>query len=160
LGILLLFFIVISSGTGLLLAWKKDVALLQPPTQKGSSEELSTWKSLDELTTIAQKALSDKYPEEANNSVEELSVRPKKGIVKVIFKNGNWEVQVDGTDGSVKSIAKRHSDWIEQLHDGSIISDAFKLISMNILGVGLLVLGTTGFWLWYAPKIVRKMKKN
>ena len=82
-----------------------------------------------------------------------------KGIAKVLFKEGNWEVQIDGTSGEVKSIAKRYSDWIESLHDGSIISDTFKLISMNVLGIGVLILMCSGIWLWYGPKIVREMRK-
>ena len=88
-----------------------------------------------------------------------MDVRPSKGIAKVLFKEGNWEVQIDGTSGEVKSIAKRYSDWIESLHDGSIISDLFKLISMNLLGIGVLFLMGTGIWLWYGPKVVREMKR-
>ena len=76
-----------------------------------------------------------------------------------LFKGGNWEVQIDGTSGEVKSIAKRYSDWIESLHDGSIISDLFKLISMNLLGIGVLFLMGTGIWLWYGPKVVRELKR-
>ncbi|MFT6321644.1 MAG: putative iron-regulated membrane protein, partial [Granulosicoccus sp.] len=88
--------------------------------------------------------------------------RPSKGIVKVLFEAGNWEVQVDGKSGEVKSVEKRYSDWIESLHDGSIISDGFKLFTMNFLGIGLLFLIGTGVWLWYGPRRVRmkKRKKN
>jgi len=60
----------------------------------------------------------------------------------------------------VLSVARRHSDWIEQLHDGSIISDLFKLISMNFLGIGLLIMILSGLWLWYGPKKFRKMKRR
>lgn len=153
-------FILISSITGILLAWKKNVELLQPSTQKGVSKELVTWKPMHELADIAESALIKQYPEQADNSIDRMDVRPSKGIVKVVFENGSWEVQVDGTDGTVKSIAKRHADWIESLHDGSIISSLFKLISMNILGIGLIMMMMTGIWLWYGPKKIRKMKKN
>ena len=80
-------------------------------------------------------------------------------MVKVLFEKGNWEVQIDGTSGEVKSIAKRYSDWIESLHDGSIISDGFKLVSMNVLGIGVLILMSSGIWLWYGPKVIREMKR-
>ena len=160
LGIILLILILISSVTGILLAWKKNVDLLQPPTQKGESKSLTTFKPIAEISEIALTELIKKYPEQAENSVDKLDVRPSKGIVKVLLEEGNWEVQVDGTTGEVKSIAKRHSDWIESLHDGSIVSDFFKLLSMNVLGFGLIIMLVTGFWLWYAPRLVRKLRKS
>ena len=159
LGLFLLVLVLVSSITGVLLAWKKNVETLQPSTQKGVSKELSTWKTIDEIAQIAENELIKQYPEQADNAISRIDVRPSKGIAKVLFKNGSWEVQVDGTDGTVKSIAKRHADWIESLHDGSIISDVFKLISMNILGFGLIFMLVTGYWLWYAPRKIRQMKK-
>ncbi len=35
---------------------------------------------------------------------------------------------------------------------------AVKLVSMNLLGAGLLLLGGTGVWLWYGPRRVRRHK--
>ncbi|MBO6762019.1 MAG: DNA mismatch repair protein, partial [Roseivirga sp.] len=89
-----------------------------------------------------------------------IEYRPTKGIAKVIFDTGSWEVQVDASSLEVLSVAKRHSDWIETIHDGSIISDAFKLVSMNILGLGLVFLTVTGLWLWYGPKRIRSLKSK
>lgn len=160
LGVLLLIFILISSITGILLAWKKNVDILQPPTQKGVTKTLSSFKPIAELSEIALAELIKKHPEQVENTVDKLDVRPSKGIVKVLFEQGSWEVQIDGTSGEVKSIAKRHADWIESLHDGSIISDLFKLFSMNVLGLGLIIMAGTGFWLWYAPQLIRKLKKS
>ncbi|MEM6317564.1 MAG: PepSY domain-containing protein [Bacteroidota bacterium] len=157
-GLLLSIFLLISAVTGILLALKKDIDIIQPPTQKGISKDLTTWKSLDELAALATTAFHQQYPEQANNSINRMDVRPSKGIVKVLFKEGNWEVQIDGTSGEVKSIAKRYSDWIESLHDGSIVNDVFKLVSMNALGLGLIFLMGTGVWLWYGPRLVRKLK--
>ncbi len=159
-GIILLVIVLISSITGILLAWKKDFDVLQPPTQKGVSKDLSTWKPLHELAETAQLALVEAHPEQSENPIDRMDARPKKGIVKVLFKKGYWEVQLDGTSGEVKSIAKRHADWIEHLHDGSIISDFFKLLSMNTLGFGLILLLGSGFWLWYGPKRIRKLKQQ
>lgn len=159
-GLFLLILVLISSVTGILLAWKKNFDTLQPSTQKGISKDLTTWKPLSELANTAQLALVEKYPNLEGNAIDRIDVRPRKGIAKVLFKEGNWEVQIDGTNGEVKSMAKRHADWIEQLHDGSIINDLFKLVSMNTLGIGLILLMTTGFWLWYGPKRVRQLKKT
>jgi uncharacterized iron-regulated membrane protein len=157
-GITLALLLLISAITGILLALKKEVAIIQPPTAKGSNTELNKWKSFSEIDSLAKLALYSKYPAQKDNRIDRFDARPSKGIVKVLFKNGYWEVQIDPFTGEIKSIAKRHSDWIEALHDGSIVSDLFKLISMNFLGFGLLVLITTGLWLWYGPKKIRKKK--
>lgn len=159
LGVVLALFIIISASTGILLSLKKEIAILQPPTQKGIVTELKEWKSLEELTKTAQDALAAEQPE-IFTTVDRLDVRPSKGIVKVLFENGWWEVQIDGKNGEVLSVAKRHSDWIEALHDGSIVSDVFKLITMNLLGFGLLVMVLSGLWLWYGPKMFRRSKKK
>ena len=140
------------------MALKKDVDIIQPPTQKGISKDLATWKSVAELSAIANKALYEAHPAQKNNIIDRLDVRPSKGVVKVLYAEGNWEVQIDGSSGEVKSIAKRYSDWIESLHDGSIVSDLFKLFSMNFLGIGVIILMSSGIWLWYGPKVVRKRR--
>lgn len=160
LGLTLSFFLIVSAITGILLALKKDVDILQPPSQKGISKSLDTWKSVAELSELATVALHKAQPTQKDNSVDRLDVRPSKGTAKVLFKEGNWEVQIDGTTGEVKSVAKRYSDWIESLHDGSIISDIFKLISMNLLGFGVLFMVGSGLWLWYGPKKYRTVKRQ
>ena len=159
-GLTLASLLIISAITGALLGLKKDVDLIQPPTQKGISKDLSEWKPLHEISNLAENALHQAHPDQKENTINRLDVRPSKGVVKVLFKKGYWEVQIDGKSGEIKSIAKRHSDWIEAIHDGSIISDFFKLISMNFLGIGLLLLIGTGIWLWLGPRKVRKAKKN
>lgn len=142
------------------LALKKEFNILQPVSQKGTSDSLKDWKSVEEIAQLAQSAFIQQYPNQINNTVSRIDVRPGKGIAKVLFEKGYWEVQVDGTTGAVLSMAKRHSDWIESLHDGSIISDGFKLISMNLLGLGVLFLIATGLWLRYGPGLVKKSKRK
>lgn len=159
-GLTIAVLVLVSALTGIFLALKKDFDILQPPTQKGVSKNLADWKPISELANIATEAFYEKYPEQKGNGVDKMDVRPSKGVVKVIFDNGWWEVQIDGVSGEVKSIARRHSDWIEALHDGSIISDGFKLLSMNVLGLGLLVMLVTGLWLYYGPKRYRVLKQK
>jgi len=159
-GLFLALFFCVSALTGILLAWKKDVDLLQPPTQRGQAEDLSSWKSLDELASIASAAFYEAHPDMSENPIDRLDVRPGKGIVKVLLENGWWEVQIDGATGEVKSIARRHSDWIEALHDGSIVSNTFKLLSMNAIGWGLLLMIGSGIWLWYGPRLHRQRKQR
>ena len=160
LGISIAILLLISALTGILLSLKKDVDLLQPPTQKGESKNLAEWKPLEELQQIAEMALYQAEPSQAGNPVDRLDIRPSKGIAKVLFENQQWEVQIDGASGNVLSIARRHSDWIESLHDGSIVNDLFKLISMNFLGFGLICLLLTGLWLWYGPRRFRFLRRR
>lgn len=159
-GISLATLLLISAVTGVLLALKKDIELLQPKTYTGSSKDLSTWRPISDLAAIATEALCELHPDQKGNTIDRIDARPSKGIAKVIYEKAYWEVQIDGATGEVKSIAKRHSDWIEHIHDGSIVSDPFKLISMNILGVGVILLILTGTWLWYGPKRIRGIKRR
>ncbi|MFY0591831.1 PepSY-associated TM helix domain-containing protein [Roseivirga sp.] len=158
LGLSIAILLVISAITGILLAWKKDVDVLQPPTLKGEELSISEYQSVDLLANAALAAVDSLNL--TGENLDRIEYRPTKGIAKVIFDTGNWEVQVDATTLKVLSVAKRHSDWIESLHDGSIVSDFFKLFSMNFLGLGLLLLIITGFWLWWGPKKIRGIKKS
>lgn len=158
-GLGLLILVVISSVTGILLGWKKNSATLQPPTRKGEVTELREWLPLDRLESAATAALAVELGpgDPARLVVDRMDVRPGEGVVKVLFP-GAWEVQVDGGTAEVRSVDRRHSDWIETIHDGSIISDLFKLVTMNALGLGLLVLSGSGLWMWYGPKRLRRIR--
>jgi len=158
LGLILASLLMVSAITGILLALKKDVAAIQPPTQRGEAKALSDWKSLDELTQLGQQALYTAHPDQKDNPADRLDVRPLKGVVKILFENDNWEVQLDGATGAVLSVDVRYSDWIESLHDGSIFGDIFKLTAMNFLGWGVIILASTGFWLWYGPRRLRGLR--
>lgn len=158
-GIVVAVLLLISSITGILLALKKDVTILQPPTEKGVSKVFSDWKPIHELSETALAHLHSNASNSDAIGVDRIDVRPSKGIAKVIFDDDSWEIQIDGVSGTVLSMGKRHSDWIEKVHDGSIISDAFKLVSMNVLGWGTLALIFTGAWLYYGPGIYRKQKR-
>ncbi len=154
-GVALATFFLIIAVTGILLGWKKNVETLQPKTFNGESTEVKEWKSFEYLSTVAIDAMDTILVQPA---VDRMDVRFDKGIVKVLFTEGYWEVQLDCTSGEVLSVAQRHSDWIEHLHDGSMISDAFKLGYTNILGIGLFTLALSGLWLWYGPKVIRRSK--
>lgn len=158
-GISIAIFILLSSITGVLLAWKKDIAVLQPPNQSSTGAGASEWLPINDISERAKEALLAHTRLKAA-SIDRMDVRPAKGIVKVNFEQGYWEVQVDGYSGEILSIARRHSDWIEQIHDGSIVNDLFKLLSMHMLGIGLLILTASGIWLWFGPQKIRKMKKR
>lgn len=161
LAVPLLVLVVVSAVTGIALAWKKNVDTLQPPTRSGQATELGDWRPLPRLAATARAALAAEIGSDdpAALTPDRLDVRPGDGIVKVLFP-GAWEVQLDGATAEVLSVARRHADWIETLHDGSIISGGFKLVAMNALGVGLLALSVTGFWVWYGPRRIRRERRR
>lgn len=159
-GIGIAIFLLVSAVTGFLLGWKKDIDWIQPPTQKGEAKELTDWKPMHELAELATAHFHQKCPNQSSNKIDRIDVRPNKGIAKFLFESGYWEVQIDGKTGEIRSVAQRHSDWIEQLHDGSLISDGFKLFSMNFLGIGATIMVISGFWLWLGPIRFRQMKRD
>ena len=162
---LFVFFLVISV-TGLLLGIKKHSGLLAP-TQKGSSQDLSTWLPIDSLRIKAFAYLHDSVSPSLSNELDRIDIRPSNGIVKFTFKNHYNGLQLDGSTGRLLSIEKRKSDFIEQIHDGSILdrlfgtsNDQIKLSYTVIMGTSLFMLVVSGFWLWYGPKRLRKSRKK
>ncbi|UFH45138.1 PepSY domain-containing protein [Flavobacterium galactosidilyticum] len=167
-AIFLFAFFLIISITGLLLGWKKNsFGIILPPTSKGVSTDLKTWLPLDSLQTIAVTTLHDSISKTLSSDIERIDARPSKGIVKFVFNDDYWEIQLDGTTGNVLQINRRKSDIIENIHDGTILdvlfntkNDQFKLSYTTIMGLALLALTGTGFWLWYGPKRIRQQKQN
>ncbi len=156
-GISLSLLFIISALTGVLLAYKKHINFIQPTTQMSIHTEAQGMEyiSIDSLIQIAEQSCTF---EADHIQIDRLDIRPEKGIAKVLFKDLNWEVQLDLRTGEVLSQKARYSDLIEQIHDGSIISDGFKVGSMSILGLGLVVLSISGLSLWYGPKYIRRQK--
>ena len=163
--VLFVFFLIISI-TGLLLGWKKNsFGIILPPTSKGVSADLKTWLPFDSLQTIAVNVLHDSISPTLSPDLERIDARPSKGIVKFVFEDDYWEIQLDGTTGKTLQINRRTSDIIENIHDGTILdvlfntkNDQFKLSYTSIMGLALLLLTASGFWLWYGPKKMRKLK--
>jgi uncharacterized iron-regulated membrane protein len=159
LGLSLAVFLLISASTGLLLGWKKQSGLLQPPTQNGTSTLSDNWLTINQIGIKAIEAISRKVGH-ATYEIERIDIRPQKGVGKVLFKRGYWEVQIDLASGKVLSVEKRYSDLIEQIHDGSILSESFKFISMNALSIMIIFSIFSGLWMWYGPRRIRKFKRQ
>lgn len=162
---LFIFFLVISI-TGILLGIKKQTGLLAP-TKKGVSADLNTWLTIDSLQKNATRFLHDSVSPTLSTTVDRIDVRPDKGIVKFTFKDHFNGLQLDGTTGKLLFIEKRRSDFIEKLHDGSILDKIFgtgedqvKAGYTVIMGLSLFMLIISGIWLWYGPKRLRKSKKE
>lgn len=150
------------SGTALGL--KKNTGdLILPETRSGSVNTLSEWMPLSalesevyaHLQTIGRPGLT----------LDRVDVRKDKGIAKFIFKEDLFEVQVNGATGEVLNTGKRYSDLLEDLHDGSFVDDLFgiphgifKVVYTSICGLALLIFTVTGFWLWYGPKYMKRLR--
>jgi uncharacterized iron-regulated membrane protein len=166
LAIILFVFFFIMSVSGLLLGIKKQTRLLAP-TQKGSSPDLAEWISLDSLKKNAIRFLKDSVSSSLSPEIDRIDVRPSNGIVKFTFRDHFKGLQLDGVTGKLLSVETRKSDFIEQIHDGSIVDRIFGLgkdqakVSYNlIMGTSLTLLVVSGFWLWYGPKRLRKIRRN
>jgi uncharacterized iron-regulated membrane protein len=164
-AILLFVFFLVISVTGLLLGIKKQTGLLAP-TSKGVSSDLATWLSLDSLHRLSAIYLRDSVGKELSPTIDRIDIRPDKGIVKFTFKDHFHGLQLDGSTGALLLVEKRRSDFIEKIHDGSILDKVFgtgesvKVSYTLVMGLSLFMLVLSGMWLWYGPKLIRKRRKR
>lgn len=158
----------IMAGTGLLLGWKKNSGeIILAKTQSGTSKDLGQWLSLDSLRNTAINYLKDSVSANLSPEIDRIDVRPDKGVVKVTFVNHYKGLQIDGATGRVLKVEQRRSDLIEHIHDGTIVdrwlnieNGWFKLIYTTIMGIALILFTITGFWIWWGPKQLHKMKEK
>jgi hypothetical protein len=167
-AVFLFFFFFIISITGLSLGWKKHSnGLIMAKTYQGSSTDLSDWLSIDSLHKKACNFLIDSVNVKLSTEIDRIDIRKDKGVVKFIFKNHFTALQLDGVTGKILHVEIRRSDFLEKLHDGSIIdfclgikSDIFKLIYTTIMGLALFTFTITGVWLWYGPIRMRNSSRG
>jgi hypothetical protein len=167
-GIFLFIFFFVVGITSILLGWKKDSGgYLLPDTAKGTSSNLEEWLPVEELHKIALHSLHDTLGSEEIFAVDRMEIRKNDGVVKVSFKNSYHGLQLDGATGKLLQFGPRRSDFIEDLHDGSILDDLletdsniFTLLYSTILGAALLLFTMTGIWLWYGPKRMKKRQAS
>ncbi|RIV18636.1 PepSY domain-containing protein [Fibrisoma montanum] len=165
-GALFIFFTLIA-GTGLLLGWKKHSGgLLLAKSYAGASTDAKRWLPIDSLQRIAFRTLRDSVSADLSTNLDRIDIRPQKGMVKFVFQDHYWGIQLDCTTGQVLHIERRRSDFIEHLHDGSYFDSLLqsgdqliKLTFTTIMGVSLLIFSITGFYLYYGPKRIRKLKQ-
>lgn len=167
-GALLFIFFFFMSASGILLGWKNNSnGIIIPKTQNGTSTNLKEWLPIDQLHQKAIVILHDSISSNVDETIDRIDIRKNKGIVKFVFENHYWEIQLDGATGNLLSIGKRNSDLIENIHDGSILDQwfntsqkSFKLIYTTIMGGSLLLFTISGFWLWYGPKRMKRNRKK
>ncbi|WP_205500464.1 PepSY-associated TM helix domain-containing protein [Rufibacter psychrotolerans] len=165
-GALLFVFFFVISLTGLLLGWKKHTGgLILAKTYQGTSTNLKDWLSVDSLTAKAFRAVQDSLGPNLSLTLDRIDMRPDKGTVKFLFVEDYLGVQLDAATGNVLHLESRRADFIENLHDGTILdrwfgvdSGVLKVMYSSIMGVALLIFTITGFWLWYGPKRMKQEK--
>lgn len=161
---LFVFFFVVSIS-GLLLGWKKNSNnFLLSKTYKGSTSHLKNWLAIDSLHKNAVNYFKENVSDESLLEVKRIDIRKEKGTAKFIFKN-YYGIQVDGATGKLLHIERRRSDFIEGIHDGSVLDVYFntkgnpiKLVYTTVMGLALLLFTITGFWLWLGPKRMRRKR--
>ncbi len=167
-GLSLLIFLLIISTTGILLGWKKHSSgLILAKSHIGTSTDLKKWLSLDSLHTNACKILFDSVSPELSTELHRIDIRKENGMAKFVFKKHFTGIQLDGATGKLLHIEVRRSDFIEEMHDGSILDRYFntrnqpiKLIYTSLMGLSLLLFSITGFWLWYGAKRMRRHSRK
>lgn len=159
-GALLFIFFFIVACTGLLLGWKKHTGgVILPKSYSGKSTDMKDWLPVDALHQKALTVAREQISPDLSTELERIDFRPDKGMVKFVFVEDYWGVQIDCTTGELLHIERRRSDFIENIHDGSILDylidtdgEQFKLVYTTIMGGALLLFTISGFWLWYGPK--------
>jgi len=163
-GIFLFLFFFIVSISGVLLGWKKHSGeIITPKSYKGTSYDFNRWMSLEKLHFISDSLIQNILSSDYSLTLDKIEVKKDKGMIKFVYKQDYWGVQLDGATGELLNLGKRNSDVIENIHDGSIIDKYlgtkgyFKLFYSSLMGIALFTFSASGFWLWYGPK---RMKKN
>ncbi len=160
LAIYLFIFFFIVSISGLLLGWKKHSGgIISPKSYIGSTTDLAKWLPIDSLNKLASNILHDSISVNLSTELDRIDIRKELGMVKFVYINHYWGIQLDGATGGLLNLEKRRSDFIENVHDGTIFDKYLgtnktyiKLIYSTLMGIALLVLNITGFWLWYGSK--------
>ncbi len=162
-GALLFVFFFAVSVTGLLLGWKKNSGgVLLAKTYAGKSTDQKNWMPMHLLQERALQYAREHISDDYQAKVDRIDVRPDKGIVKFVFVEDYWGLQIDATTGELLHVERRTADLIENIHDGSVLDylagtdGIFKLIYTSIMGLALTLFTITGFWLWYGPKNFKK----
>ncbi len=167
-GAALFIFFFIVAVTGLFLGWKKHSGgIILADSVKGRSTEPRDWLPIHQLQEMAIDHARKNISATISTEIDRIDIRPDKGMVKFVFVEGYWGIQVDSTTGEMLHIERRYSDLIENIHDGSYADRIFgtsygqiKLFYTTIIGLALLTFTITGFWLWFGPKQFKRRNRQ
>jgi hypothetical protein len=150
-----------------LLGWKKNSGgVILAESYGGSSTDLKDWLPIDVLHQRALSVMRESVSPDLSPELDRIDIRPDKGMVKFVFVEHYWGVQLDGATGELLHVERRRADFIENVHDGSVLDyfagtagGQIKLVYTSVMGTALLTFTVTGFWLWYGPKRIRARSK-
>jgi len=141
--------------TGILLLTKKEFAFIQPPTARGEGRIPSI--SFDRVLSIANSIESAQVT--SWDDIDRLDVRPSKGIIKIRSRN-SIEIQIDSRTGDILHLAKRRSDFIESIHDGTFFQKNANLWLMLPVAITALVMSITGIIMFFIPYLTKKKRRT
>ena len=134
-GAALFIFFFFISITGLLLGWKKHSGgVILSKSYEGTSTNLKDWLPVDSLNMMANTYLMESVSPKLSTEIDRIDIRKEKGMVKFVYANHIWGLQLDGATGNLLHVERRYSDLIEQIHDGSIL-DTYLGTSNNQIKV-------------------------
>ncbi|HLM00874.1 MAG TPA: PepSY-associated TM helix domain-containing protein [Pyrinomonadaceae bacterium] len=168
LGAFLFVFFFIVAVSGLLLGWKKHTGgVILAKSYAGKSTNPQDWLPVHVLQEKANRIAREQISPDLPLELDRIDIRPDKGMVKFVFINGYWGIQLDCTTGELLHIERRRADFIENIHDGSILDyllgmkdGELKLVYTSVTGFALLTFTITGFWLWFGPKRMRAARNR
>jgi hypothetical protein len=147
LGVLLSGMLLILSVSGILLNHKERLGLM-PDVRQEASADFALARPMAELVLLAGAAV----PEAAAAGVDRLDVRPRRGIMKVRYRDRVvTEVTLDIHSGRVIEVGQRSDVFLEKLHTGEIFGANWVLLS-DAAAVVLVLLIISGYWLWLFPR--------
>lgn len=141
--------------SGLFLQTRSFNRWLQSPPAPVPKEEFKPDlnEMLNELRKIPEMSVS------SWNDVQQIDMRPEKGLVRVRSKHGFMETQFSPS-GKVLQVAPRRTSWIIEIHDGAFFGDTVKWWIFIPASLALLVTYFTGLWLFFKPFIFSRSAKH
>lgn len=139
--------------TGILLQLKKNLPWVQPTEQRVKTGEpaLALPQVLEIIRGVDQAAVT------GWGDIARVEVRPARGIIKVVSAN-HTEIQIDAHNGDVLQVARRRSDIIESIHDGSWFHPMAKLGVFFPAALVLLGMLLTGVYLFFVPILAKRRR--
>ncbi|MCK4874108.1 MAG: PepSY domain-containing protein [Phycisphaerales bacterium] len=155
-GIVLALMFVTTASTGFLLLVKKKMDWIQPPTREDKAGEIADCISTQQLFEVV---LAQRHPDfQSLEDIDRVDFRPGKRVFKVRSVHHYSELQVGAVTGEVLNSAKRRSDFLEEIHDGSFLGEWAHGYLMPLTACALVFLTFSGLWLWIEPIIRQRMR--
>jgi uncharacterized iron-regulated membrane protein len=147
LGVVLSGMLLIIAISGILLNHKVRLGLM-PDVRQEAAADLAQALPMADLVRLAGEAA----PAAAGTGVDRLDVRPRRGIMKVRYRDRVvTEVTLDIHSGSVLHVGERNDVFLEKLHSGEIFGENGILLS-DFAAIVIVLLVISGYWLWLFPR--------